>query len=1169
MGNILGQPFAPWVTKQINVRQQSLGYVDYNTDDLLYQNTKTPWIRLASSVDIVASPEKDGVLEKFRKIGVPQNAMQGKNAARNFILQGGAVGLDKDGNPITYQGLNTTTPPVSQFYKGAYGWGETTERGFVPLPGIIDASLVYYNNGALSKAVINMKCFSRNQLALMDALYMRPGYNLLLEFGWTCWLDNNTNKLTTFDTFQSPALSFMLGKNPTGTDDNPSNFEIPRLIQSERKRTYGNYEGVFGKITNFNWSFETDGSYACQTTLTGMGGVIESLKINGATYTKKDKENIKALESTASGEVEEGFFYDSSPSEEDQEKAQTALNAIRLKTELDDKIDSIYQSFKDRLDFKTDKKTQYGYLDFVYKSFPDPQDNFKSKKLVLKKAMVGFDGVDTDNEENLDPVAYMSFAFFLTIIQKSFLIYNESGKPYFTFDMDFFNIEKDDNYIINIPGQFSSNPFVCYTPYNNVPTAEGLQFNVDIPESTMSTIFNKVKNNFIVESGISQYLGRLAYVYLNFQFVKKCLSQAKRDPNDNSLALLPFIKAILAGVSKARGGINNILVHEDINTNSIKFLEEVPQNWSGAIPPKSNADTYCKINTFGVKNKVEGSIVRNIDLNASISKEFANMISIGAQSNGNQLNENATAFSKYNKGLVDRTFKQKITNPKNIEDTSSTEEEKEKKTIGTLWNENMQDVTDDSKGLFYNIMTDLKWMTKNVISLESSNVTFLKMLQGLLTNKNVIQSPFFLPFNLSLDIDGISGIKLYQKFTIDDNVLPPSYDKDSVDLQIKAANHTVSATDWVTKIETQSVPRSGEIKIAKIKKSSPPEPEPVATTYTQEEPEVQDDQVTITSQFPLENIFYPTETPKSQIYIHHTAGNQNIKRTIEIWNTRTDRVSTHYITNNNGDAEQLYVDEYWANHLGVRGSTFRSLKIPYRNLNKYSLGIELSAFGGVTLKDGVYKTIYNSTLPESEVAQPVNDNGDPITYKGYKYYQKYSNAQIANVKNIVTGWMNKYNIPFNYNWDELFNPNSLSKKALKGEKGVYTHNSVRTGKQDVFPQKELIDMFKSIADNIVTPPPSNTIVWEVLYSNAEVFPRNYGTVTYPDRYVADIQLRGTLNGESFEWYESGTFEQNNQFATAQEAIDYVTNICKEEIVIDGDLDGNNDWINAENSVPIP
>ena len=69
MGNILGQPFAPWVTKQINIRQESLGYVKYGEKDLLYQNTKTPWIRLASSVDIERATDSkgnftnDGVLE--------------------------------------------------------------------------------------------------------------------------------------------------------------------------------------------------------------------------------------------------------------------------------------------------------------------------------------------------------------------------------------------------------------------------------------------------------------------------------------------------------------------------------------------------------------------------------------------------------------------------------------------------------------------------------------------------------------------------------------------------------------------------------------------------------------------------------------------------------------------------------------------------------------------------------------------------------------------------------------------------------------------------------------------------------------------------------------------------------------------------------------------------
>ena len=1160
MGNILGQPFAPWVTKQIYVRQQSLGYVDYNTDDLLYQGGKTPWIRLASSVDIKdvltlpIDDKSDGVLEKFTKFGVPRSAMIGSKAARSFILQGGAMGVDDNGNHITYQGLNVTTPPVNQFYNGAYGWGETDERGFVPLPGIMDASLVYYNNGALSKAVINMKCFSRNQLALMDALYMRPGYNLLLEFGWTSWLDNETRKLTTNDSFQSPALNVLLGGATDGPSENPLNFEIPRLINEQRKKTYGNYEGVFGKVTNFKWSFNPDGSYDCQTTLTGMGGVIESLKINGATFTKGEKEKIAVsqagIKALKDAELDEKYY-------KEQERV---LNATLLKTQLDDQLDSYFQAFKDDNPF--DYKNPYFSQDAIIKDFHDPFDNFKVKTLNIKDAMIGTYIVNTDIEVFTSPHTFMSFGFFLSLLQNNFLIYNEKGKPLFSFDMDFVNLEEDDNYIINLPGQFSANPLVCYTPYNNVPDIKdenGVSFNVNIPETSLNIAFSSVKDKFIVDSGKSEYLGKLAYVYIHFDYIKKCLSESKRDPNDGSLALLPFLKTVISGICKARGGINNILVHEDINTNKIKFIEEVPQNWASEIPPKSGADEFCKINTYGVKNKVEGSIVRNIDMNGTISKEFASMITIGAQSNGNKVNENATAFSKYNKGLIDRTFIEKNTG-KDIEETPvETPLKKEKDTIATIWNTKMNVY----KGLFYSVFTRFKWLNENITALENLNITFIKLLQGSLVNKNVISTPFFLPFNLSLDIDGISGIKLYQKFTIDDNVLPPSYDKDSVDLQIKAANHTVSSTDWITKIETLATPKSGEKKVVEIKKTTPQEVEEVAVDQPVE-PVVPQGQVTITSQYPLENIFYPEETPKSQIYIHHTAGNQNVKRTIEIWNDRTDHVSTHYITNNNGEAEQLYVDEYWANHLGVSSSTFRKYGIPYRNLNKYSLGIELSAFGGVKLKGGVYKTIYNSTLPESEVAQPLDAYGKPIYYKGYAYYQKYSNAQIANVKNIMTGWMNKYNIPFNYSWDELFNDKGslpLSKKALRGEKGVYSHNSVRTGKQDVFPQKELLDMFKSIATNQSPPPPANTIVWEILRSDATT--SNNGV---ENQYTIDVKLRGTLNGESIEFEDRSTYGAAGK--TIQEVTDEQILFCKEEIVDEGDINDDNDWVNAENTVPI-
>ena len=224
---------------------------------------------------------------------------------------------------------------------------------------------------------------------------------------------------------------------------------------------------------------------------------------------------------------------------------------------------------------------------------------------------------------------------------------------------------------------------------------------------------------------------------------------------------------------------------------------------------------------------------------------------------------------------------------------------------------------------------------------------------------------------------------------------------------------------------------------------------------------------------------------------------------------------------------------------------------------------ELSAFGGVTLKGGVYKTIYNSTLPESSVAQPINAFGKPMTYKGYAYYEKYSNAQIANVKNVVTGWMNKYSIPFNYDWNELFNPNTLSTKALKGEKGVYTHNSVRTGKQDIFPQKELIDMLKSIATNINEPAKSNSIVWEILQSDVRTSANGSDT-----NYNVKVKLKGTLNGESISFFEENNYSQGGNTPNSQAALNLQILYCKEEIVDEGYIRDNNDWVNAQNSVPI-
>ena len=180
MGNIIGSPFAGYVKKQIETRQTALGqFSNISAENLKYYTVKTPWLRLASSVNLTDEndPNSKSVLSKLIKSGIPKELIVGDQLAKNFILQGGAVSLEETTNSsgvITSsnihlkKGLNYK----NELFTGAYGWGGIDERGFVPMPGITSATTNYINNGALTKSVINIQCFSKTQFQLLDVLYL-------------------------------------------------------------------------------------------------------------------------------------------------------------------------------------------------------------------------------------------------------------------------------------------------------------------------------------------------------------------------------------------------------------------------------------------------------------------------------------------------------------------------------------------------------------------------------------------------------------------------------------------------------------------------------------------------------------------------------------------------------------------------------------------------------------------------------------------------------------------------------------------------------------------------------------------------------------------------------------------------------------------------------------
>jgi hypothetical protein len=226
------------------------------------------------------------------------------------------------------------------------------------MPGITDVSVQYQNNGALTKTTINIKCFSKRQFQIIDVLYLRPGYTLLLEFGHSTYL-NNDEEYDSFENFSSQPLRTLF--NPGGK----TQYDIYAEIAATRIKHDGNYEAVYGKITTFNWKFNPDGSYDCQVTLTGMGDVIESLKMNIS--------------------VEE----DDDEKDDDGDKDDPPLIANKDKSVLNNQLYKIFQTLED----KNKKNTWFNYK---LSGYPNPNKEFKKEKLELNNSLFTVTGVDTD-----------------------------------------------------------------------------------------------------------------------------------------------------------------------------------------------------------------------------------------------------------------------------------------------------------------------------------------------------------------------------------------------------------------------------------------------------------------------------------------------------------------------------------------------------------------------------------------------------------------------------------------------------------------------------------------------------------------------------------------------------------------------------------------------------
>ena len=294
MANIVGEEFKEYVADQINLRQEIHGKTNRTTKELAYLNSRTSWIKLASGVEVEQSR-----LDLVPEIASSQKYL-GIGLATDFVLFNGTNGINtKTVSNVQGTGAEQITTQGEEFssYQSpkagvlgnspnpAYGMLGDTKYGIVPMPGIESVNVKAMDKGTIKRASIKIKAYNRIQFDILDILYLRLGYTLLLEWGDSHYLDNKSvdNPIT--------PLNHTITENAWFNTGNTTNqFKMLQTIEKEREKYSACYDALFGKIVNFKWTFNPDGTYDINLDIISLGDVVESLKMNVAPYLKEEKE---------------------------------------------------------------------------------------------------------------------------------------------------------------------------------------------------------------------------------------------------------------------------------------------------------------------------------------------------------------------------------------------------------------------------------------------------------------------------------------------------------------------------------------------------------------------------------------------------------------------------------------------------------------------------------------------------------------------------------------------------------------------------------------------------------------------------------------------------------------------------------------------------------------
>jgi len=321
--------------------------------------------------------------------------------------------------------------------------------------------------------------------------------------------------------------------------------------------------------------------------------------------------------------------------------------------------------------------------------------------------------------------------------------------------------------------------------------------------------------------------GYIMNVYFNMTFILNQLEALK--DKDNRVSVFKLIQCLCDGWNRATGGFSKLRPSIDSDTNTFKIIDEVQLPNRDEVIKSLNKNISTELAFFDVygyfKGGPQAGFIRDLSFTTTVSPNLATLITVGATSNGYVVGQDSTALSRMNAGLTDR-FKKTIKLGPEIETLPSMNSINQDYSnaldaynvfVGELgsWNGtekpkwNVEAITafNNTATQFYEYDQAKQTLEASGLSSTSASLAALSISASPKSAGKSSPNCGFLPFDLSLTMDGLSGMKVYQKYIIDTDFLPTNYPT-SLEFIIRTITNTIQANQWTTTLDSIAIPKN-------------------------------------------------------------------------------------------------------------------------------------------------------------------------------------------------------------------------------------------------------------------------------------------------------------------------------------------------------------------------